>query len=179
MQIWDLKPGVRVQIRRPFIDLDGRYVWSGSLAAGKVVPARIDLFAAHGIAEHDPLRGEIGSARVVTGLVTTSAGPMLLALAPVLNGTGTGHPAGALLLGRLLSAAELARAAKVPEANVALVAVGPAGAMPAPARGTSDPMTVLRRRISDLTGAPSLELVSSTPRTISSHCAPRSPAACW
>ncbi len=40
MQIWDLKPGVRVQIRRPFIDLDGQCI-----EPGERVVAQHDHFA--------------------------------------------------------------------------------------------------------------------------------------
>ena len=50
-----------------------------------------------------PWRSDLGTARAVHGFVNTNLGVMMIAGAPILNGTGRGRPVGMIILGRLLT----------------------------------------------------------------------------
>lgn len=85
------------------VDLKGRVLaWTGdvirtnlslqgSLEDGGALPARF------------PWRNDLGTARAVHGFVNTNLGVMMIAGAPILNGTGRGRPVGMIILGRLLT----------------------------------------------------------------------------
>ncbi|MGB6486684.1 MAG: CHASE4 domain-containing protein [Steroidobacteraceae bacterium] len=85
------------------VDLKGRVLaWTGDvirtnlslqggLDDGGSLPARF------------PWRSDLGTTRAVHGFVNTNLGVMMIAGAPILNGTGRGHPVGMIILGRLLT----------------------------------------------------------------------------
>jgi two-component system, NtrC family, sensor kinase len=85
------------------VDLKGRVLsWTGdvirtklslqgSLEDGTYLPASF------------PWRRDLGTTRVAYGLVNTNLGVMMIAGAPILNGTGRGRPVGMTIIGRLLT----------------------------------------------------------------------------
>lgn len=85
------------------VDLEGRALaWTGdvirtnlslqgSLEDGGSLPASF------------PWRKDLGTHRAVRGLVNTNLGVMMIAGAPILNGTGRGRPIGMVIVGRLLT----------------------------------------------------------------------------
>jgi two-component system, NtrC family, sensor kinase len=85
------------------VDLNGRVLaWTGdvirtdlslqgSLEDGGSLPAGF------------PWRSDLGTTRAVHGLLNTNRGVMMIAGAPILDGTGRGRPAGMIILGRLLT----------------------------------------------------------------------------
>jgi two-component system, NtrC family, sensor kinase len=63
----------------------------GSLANGRSLPAGF------------PWRADLGTTRAAHGFVNTNLGVMMIAGAPILDGTGGGSPSGMIILGRLLT----------------------------------------------------------------------------
>lgn len=155
------------------VDLQGHFVWAGAFDRVTGLPIRVGLFAAGALAPADPLRRALGTASQVSGLVVTDRGPMLVALSPILNGTGSGQPAGALLLARFLLADEIAAAAKMSPDSVKLAPLDVAR----PVAVTKDRRTLtqsahtttITETLSDLSGTPVLVLEGTLPRTISEH----------
>jgi sensor domain CHASE-containing protein len=104
------------------VDLKGRVLaWTGdvirtslslqgSLEDGGSLPASF------------PWRSDLGTTRAVHGLVNTNLGVMMIAGAPILNGTGRGRPTGMIILGRLLTPDRLRDLGSRTQAN--LVPVG-------------------------------------------------------
>ena len=85
------------------VDPKGRILaWTGD-----VVPTHLSL---QGSLENSgslpaafPWRRVLGTARVVHALLSTNLGVMMIAGAPILDGTGGGQPAGMIIIGRLLT----------------------------------------------------------------------------
>ena len=155
------------------IDLHGNFVWAGAYDRATGEPVRVGLFAAGALAPADPLRRTLGTAGQASGITMTDRGPMIVAISPILNGTGSGQPAGALLLARFLSAKELAEAAQIAPDKVSLVPIG--GSAPGAVAGEASTLVqnahTLRagERLTDLAGQPLLMLTATLPRTISDN----------
>ncbi|MFO1400172.1 MAG: CHASE4 domain-containing protein [Steroidobacteraceae bacterium] len=161
------------------VDRSGKYLWSTAIAPGSGEPLDLDLIAAGRLPDGAFWQRALREGSSVHGLVGTSQGPMLVALAPVLNGDGKGPFRGLVLLGRLLTAAEIARIGTQAQVTLAMPVVRPAGvAVPAalrtppagePALEVHASATQVRQAFSDVGGAPLLLLQIDVPRTISAH----------
>ena len=155
------------------VDLRGNFVWAGAFDRVSGAPVRVGLFASGALAPADPLRRTLGTSSQASGVAMTDRGPMLVAISPILNGTGTGQPAGAMLLARFLSAQELAEAAKVAPDSVTLKPI--AADSPAAAHEATETLSQAARttrvaeRLVDLAGRPVLVLATTLPRTISEN----------
>ncbi|HUX73260.1 MAG TPA: CHASE4 domain-containing protein [Steroidobacteraceae bacterium] len=90
-----------------FIDLNGRIV----LWTGNVLPTRLSLegslASGSSLRADFPWRKYLGTMKLARGLVRTNLGVMMIAGAPILNGTGGGRPLGIVIMGRLLTPARL------------------------------------------------------------------------
>ena len=75
-----------------------------------------------------PWRSDLGTTRTAQGLVNTNLGVMMIAGAPILNGTGGGPPAGMIILGRLLTPARLRDLGSRTQSNLVPVDMRPAPA---------------------------------------------------
>lgn len=90
-----------------FIDLQGHIVlWSGN-----VLPTRLSLqgslAAGSSLRADFPWRKYLGTMTAPRGLLRTNLGVMLIAGAPILDGTGRGRPLGMVIMGRLLTPTRL------------------------------------------------------------------------
>jgi len=85
------------------VDLKGRILaWTGD-----VIPTNLSLQGSlerrGSLPASFPWRSDLGTDRAVDGLVKTNLGVMMIAGAPILNGTGSGRIAGMTIVGRLLT----------------------------------------------------------------------------
>jgi two-component system, NtrC family, sensor kinase len=85
------------------VDLKGRILaWTGD-----VIPTKLSLQGSledgASLPASFPWRRDLGTTRAVHGLVKTNLGVMMIAGAPILNGTGSGRPRGMTIVGRLLT----------------------------------------------------------------------------
>lgn len=85
-----------------FLDLQGRVVWQKAfdLEAGK--PMGLPDIPDSGLPPRHPLLRPLSTDSPVTGLWSTSAGPMLVSSRPLLTSNNTGPARGVLIMGRLL-----------------------------------------------------------------------------
>ncbi|HVC01476.1 MAG TPA: CHASE4 domain-containing protein [Steroidobacteraceae bacterium] len=107
-----------------FVDLAGHIVlWSGN-----VLPTRLSLqgsLASGASLRADfPWRKYLGTMKSPRGLIRTNLGVMLMAGAPILNGTGRGRPLGMVIMGRLLSPARMHGLASQTQTNITMVQAG-------------------------------------------------------
>ena len=161
-----------------FVDLQGRFVWAHSVdpVSGKLLA--LDLFASPSIPADFPWQENLRHERSGQGLIATDQGVLLAAESPVLDGFAHGPSRGMVVMGRLLTDAEVAAIGSRAQTQVALVGVrGANGSMPQglvglPAPGADDPVAITEattqvlRTFSDVYGRPLMTLRVDVPRTI-------------
>jgi signal transduction histidine kinase/CheY-like chemotaxis protein len=160
-----------------FIDLQGRFVWSTTLASKTGGRIDIDFIARGELSVDHPWRAALTEGKPVAGLLRTSAGPMLTALSPILNGTDSGPHKGMVLMARLLTPEVVENIGKAAHASLTTSAPG---TRPIAARGASivdlskdtrlieqHDTTIVYKDVVDATGAPLITLRIEVPRTIS------------
>jgi two-component system NtrC family sensor kinase len=106
-----------------FIDLNGDFVLSRSLDAVSDEFVPLDLFPQGLLPDDFAWRENLRSGRPGQGLIATDRGVMLAAVTPILDGHGKGPSHGMVLMGRLLTDAEIAEIGARAQTQVALVAV--------------------------------------------------------
>jgi signal transduction histidine kinase/CheY-like chemotaxis protein len=162
-----------------FIDLQGRFVWSKTLAPKTGDPIDIDFIARGGLPEQHPWRTSLEQGKPVGGLLRTSAGPLLASLSPILDGSDSGPHKGMVLMGRLLTPEVVEKIGKAAHASFTMSAPG---TRPTAVRGASvvdisrdtrliehHDTTVVYKDVVDATGAPLLTLRIEVPRTITAR----------
>jgi sensor domain CHASE-containing protein len=137
------------------VDLAGNIVLSSTLDLATEKPLAIDL------ALRQTLPADFRAAR---GFVQTNQGIMMIAAAPVLDGNGGGPSHGLVILGRLLSASEIARIAAQAQA---LLSVEPLRGGRAPGELVEDAQaTHVFHAVRDIYGRPLIALRVDVPRRI-------------
>jgi signal transduction histidine kinase len=101
-------------------DTDGGVVFSVGQDVDSGRPLRLDMAALHSLPMNFPWRRELAAGRSARGLVRTNQGVMMLAAAPILDGSGTGNSAGWALFGRLLTPKQVAAIGEEAQASVVL-----------------------------------------------------------
>ncbi|MGH8196842.1 MAG: CHASE4 domain-containing protein [Steroidobacteraceae bacterium] len=106
-----------------YIDLNGDIVLSKSLdpVSGAILP--LDLFPQGSLPSNFVWRENLRSTSPGRGLIATDRGVLLAAVAPILDGFGHGPSRGMVLMGRLLTEAEIAQIGARAQTHVALAAV--------------------------------------------------------
>jgi sensor domain CHASE-containing protein len=157
-----------------FLDREGRYAWRQGYDAASHAPLHYAFLDAEGLGPSHPFLASIARGVRNQGIVRTEHGPMLVTLAPILDGNGKGPHRGAVLMGRLLigkRVAQLAAQAQVMLTLRVLRATAGAEATPAPATvGTRvvrrAHMNEVYRGVSDIYGQSALLLRIDVPRSI-------------
>jgi two-component system NtrC family sensor kinase len=89
------------------VDLHGDYVLASAKDLDSGAPLDIDLVARKSLADNFPWRENLTSGKPARGLMRSNKGVMMVAAAPVLDGSGNGRPIGMVVMGRLLSKAQV------------------------------------------------------------------------
>jgi two-component system, NtrC family, sensor kinase len=89
------------------VDLNGRYVLSSARSWDTGEPLDIDLIARKSLPADFPWLKNLQQGKSARGLLRTNRGAMMIAAAPVLDGSGSGQPLGMVLMGTLLSPAQV------------------------------------------------------------------------
>jgi signal transduction histidine kinase/sensor domain CHASE-containing protein len=163
-----------------FVDLSGRFVWATAIELDSGTPIDLDVIR-RGELPSDPVwRDALRTGTRMTGLLRTSRGAMLTALAPVLNGAHQGPIRGMVLLGRLLTEAEISRIAQQTQVPLRAWVVAP-GAAATPEGWSNrsaaddgslvvrDNVTEVTRVLADVSRRPLLALRLEVPRVISAR----------
>jgi sensor domain CHASE-containing protein len=157
-----------------FLDADGGYVWRQGYHAVDHAPLDYALLRSAGLEPGHPFLPAIAGGTRNMGIALTEHGPMLLALAPILDGNGRGPHRGAVLMGRLLSAKRIAQLAEQAQVDLAVRVIGSPFDRRA-TRPSSRPKTrIVRtpevnevfRPVADLYGRNALMLRIDVPRAI-------------
>jgi two-component system NtrC family sensor kinase len=103
------------------VGLDGGYVLSSARNLDTGEALDLDLAARKSLPEDFPWRKNLADGKPARGLLQTNRGVMMIAAAPVLDGSGTGQPLGMVLMGRLLTAAQVRMIGAQAQASLAML----------------------------------------------------------
>jgi two-component system, NtrC family, sensor kinase len=146
------------------VDLEGNVVLASSQ---DLTGARMDLdFTRQKALPLDfPWRANLAGGKPAKGLVQTNRGAMMLAAAPVLDGSGSGRPLGLVLMGQLLTPAEVHELGARAQADLSLRRGGVSGER----LTETDTVTQVDRAFEDIFGRPVMTLRVEVPRRITSR----------
>jgi two-component system, NtrC family, sensor kinase len=148
------------------VDPKGDIVLSSAedFVSGK--PLDIDFAARQALPADFPWRANLASGKSARGLIRTNQGVMMIASAPVLNGSGGGTPLGFVIMGQLLDAAHLSALGAHAQAALSMLPEPQA----AGERTTeTDEVTRIDRSFADVYGRPLLTLRVQVPRRITAQ----------
>ncbi len=149
------------------VDEDGNLVLASELNLKSNQPLNLDFAARKTLPPDFPWRANLHDGHAARGFLQTNRGILMLAAAPILDGTGNGPARGLVIMGRLVSAEEITRIGAQAQANVTMV----------PQRTTrvedqlveADGVTHVYRSIDDIYGHPIMTLRVDVPRQITSR----------
>jgi diguanylate cyclase (GGDEF)-like protein len=149
------------------VDLNGRYVLSSARSLDTGEPLDIDLAARKALPEDFPWRGNLAQGKPVRGLLRTNRGAMMMAAAPVLNGSGSGQHLGMVILGRLLTSTQVQMIGAQAQASLTILQNSP------PTGGEqiaeTDTLTQVVRPFMDVYGRPLMSFRIDVPRRITAR----------
>jgi signal transduction histidine kinase/DNA-binding response OmpR family regulator len=149
------------------VDLRGEYVLSKAFDPDSHQPLDLQLLAAKQLPADFPWRQNLREGRTAHGLLQTNLGILMVAAAPVLDGSEGGPTRGMVILGRLLSTAEIEQIGAQSHVTLATspdVVVGGADRLVESATATQ-----VYRSWNDVYGKPILTLRVDVPREISAR----------
>jgi len=150
------------------VDMQGKYVFSVARDWASGAPLAIELAAGSALPDDFPWRAALAAGKPVRGLINTSQGVMMLAGAPIFNGSAHGEPRGMTIMGRLLTPEQLKRIGT--EAQVEVSMLPDSG--PEPRDGElveTEHTTRVFGTFADVYGKPVLTLRIDVPRNITAR----------
>ena len=146
------------------VDPQGRIITSAALEIDSVQPPDLKLIRRQVAEQTFPWREELRTGRIASGFLQTERGVLMLAASPILDGFGHGPVRGTVILGRLLSAAEIGRIGAQAQTSLSMV---PAGGNSTRERIVeTDHSTQVVETFSDIYGNPVFALKVELPREI-------------
>jgi sensor domain CHASE-containing protein len=104
------------------VDTDGNVVLASELDLKSDKPLNLDFAARKTLPPDFPWRANLRDGRAARGFLQTNLGILMLASAPILDGTGKGSARGLVIMGRLLTPEEIAQIGAQAQANVSMLA---------------------------------------------------------
>ncbi|HEY3852047.1 MAG TPA: CHASE4 domain-containing protein [Steroidobacteraceae bacterium] len=148
-------------------DLEGNVVLSSGVAFGGRGGAAIDFANLKRLPDDFPWRQNLAAGKSAKGLIRTNRGLMMIAAAPVLDGTGGGAHLGMVIMGQLMTPEIVRSLASRAQADLTL---DPAGR---PIAGDevreTDSSTRIERQLSDIYGRPLAVAAVDVPRRITAR----------
>jgi two-component system, NtrC family, sensor kinase len=147
-----------------FFDLDGRFVTSIEHDFNSIRPLDLDFMRSPALPADFPWRGNLHDGGPVRGLLRTNRGILLIAAAPVLDGYGHGPIRGMVMMGRLLTPAEIRRLGAQAQVDLSMLD----GLAPVKPDGLveTDNVTRVYKAFADIYGRPAFTLRVDIPRSI-------------
>lgn len=150
---------------------DGELVWKTGRDPDSRLPRRYAQVAGTRLDPAHPLRQPIAAGTRAAGMLWTEAGPMLLAVAPILDGHGSGPHRGAVMFGRVLNEAVVARLALQTQLKLSATTLPRGANRAAPLEGVHiarrDQVNLVAQDMDDLYGRPLVRFEIESPRAIS------------
>jgi two-component system, NtrC family, sensor kinase len=146
------------------VDLNGRYVLSSArnLETGQTLD--LDLAGRKTLPQDFPWLKNLAAGKSARGLLRTNKGVMMIAAAPVLDGSGSGQPLGMVIMGRLLNSAQVQMIGAQAQASLTMLPGRPSAA--GEQITESDTATQVLRPFMDIYGTPLMSLRVDVPRRI-------------
>jgi sensor domain CHASE-containing protein/anti-sigma regulatory factor (Ser/Thr protein kinase) len=146
------------------VDLKGNILAAGARDLDSGAPLNLDFAAMRTLPENFPWRRDPAVGTAAKGMVKTNQGVMMVAAAPVLDGSAGGRSLGMVIMGRLLSQQQVQMIGAVAQANLSMMSDRFTG-------GTdrlveTDAVTQVFRPYCDIYGKPLLSLRVEVPRKI-------------
>jgi sensor domain CHASE-containing protein len=146
------------------VDSAGRVVLAKAVEMDSGAPLAVDFTAQAALPAEFPWRHRLAQGLPAKGLLKTDHGILLLAGAPIRDGTGTGPSVGMVLLGRFLTQSEIARIGAEAQVKVSMT----------PADGVAgrdqlieaDRVTLVSRTFDDIAGRPLMAMRVEIPRKV-------------
>ena len=164
-----------------FVDLQGRFVWSFAEDPVRAEPLSLDLFEGGRLRPESPWLENLKHAKASHALIATNHGVLLAAVAPILDGFGQGPTRGLVVMGRMLTAREIAQIGANAQTTVTVTALRTVGQPvgkflpPEAPQGARELLlsdghnTEVYHVFADLYGQPIMTLRVDVPRTIAAH----------
>jgi two-component system NtrC family sensor kinase len=149
------------------VDPGGRVVLSSTRDLDTGVPLELGTVMAGALPADFPWRRNLRTGAPARGMIRTDAGIMMLAAAPVLDGSGTGDPRGLVVMGKLLTPAQVARIGAQAQATLSMTPGGVAGDDDRIVE--TDTVTQVYRSYPDVYGRALLTFRVDVPRQITSR----------
>jgi two-component system, NtrC family, sensor kinase len=146
------------------IDPDANIIMSSALDLNSDEPLDIDFAGRKALPADFPWRANLRDGRAAKGFLQTNRGILMIAASPVFDGNGAGPQRGMVLLGRLLSAAEIQRIGAQAQAQLSMAPASDAE-IPGQLTETED-VTHVFRSLDDVYGHPLTALRIDVPRRI-------------
>lgn len=148
------------------VDLGGNVLLSSARDPTGAPMADLDWANLKTLPKEFPWRAALAAGNGATGLVRTTHGLMMIAAAPVLDGSGVGSPLGAVIMGQLLTPARVKSLAA--RAQVELL-IAPPKPFAREELSQSDSVTRIERPLEDIYGRPLALLQVEVPRRITAR----------
>jgi signal transduction histidine kinase len=148
------------------VDRDGHVVFSAARNLATGDPLDIDLARGRSLPEDFPWLANLRSGMPARSLLRTNRGMMMLAAAPIFDGSGGGRALGATLMGRLLTT-QLQEIRTQTQTAVSILATP--NAAYGPELTEEADVTHVFRRYDDIYGRPAMTLAVDVPRSITSE----------
>jgi two-component system, NtrC family, sensor kinase len=146
------------------VDLQGNVV----LASGQDLSGAnmdLDFTRQKALPVNFPWRANLTAGKPAKGLIRTDRGAMMLAAAPVLDGSGSGRPLGLVFMGQLLTPSEVRELGARAQADLSLLPAGVTGERLI----ETDTVTQVERSFEDIHGQPLMTLRVEVPRRIAAR----------
>src|SRR3984957_3919178 len=149
------------------IDLNGSYMLSSARTWDTGEPLNLDLTDRKALPEDFPWRRNLADGKPARGLLRTDRGVMMIVAAPVLDGSGGGRHMGMVIMGRLLTPAQVQMIGAHAQANLALLADHLSGGGEEIAE--TDSSTRIFKTFADVYGRPLMTFRIDVPRRITAR----------
>jgi two-component system NtrC family sensor kinase len=145
-------------------DLEGDIVLASAQDLATGAPLDLDFANRKALPMDFPWRTNLAAGKPAKGLLRTSRGVMMIAAAPVLDGSGGGQPLGLVIMGQLLTPRQVAVLGA--RAQAALSMLQDSDAVSGERVTETDAATRVDRSFSDIYGRPLMTLRVEVPRRI-------------
>jgi two-component system NtrC family sensor kinase len=149
------------------VDLNGSYMLSSARTWDTGEPLNLDLTARKALPEDFPWRKNLADGKPARGLLRTDRGVMMIAAAPVLDGSGGGRHLGMVIMGRLLTPAQVETIGAQAQANLAMLPDHLSGGGEEIAE--TDTATQIFKSFADIYGRPLMTFRIDVPRRITAR----------
>jgi two-component system, NtrC family, sensor kinase len=166
----NITPGSMKQLKANtmiIVDLNGGYVMSSARSLDGGEPLDLDFAARKALPEDFPWRKNLGQGKPARGLLRTNRGVMMIAAAPVLDGSGGGQPMGMVIMGRLLTPAQVQTIGAQAQASLAMLRDHPVAG--AEEIAETDTSTRVFKSFADVYGKPLMTFRVEVPRKITAR----------